>query len=117
MKKNLEVLQYGDADIRFNTDIKSEKDFQQLPALAAQCAFTMVTRLWGGNEQGVLAAIRILALADLAVSVNRKEMLKHLDAESKTLADVMKEAMEDFKRQGGKVQVFAPGVTPSGQKS
>lgn len=117
MKKILEVLQYGEADIRFNTDIKSERDFQQLPALAAQSAFTMMTKLWGGNEQGVLAAIRILALADLAVSVNRKEMLKHLEEESKTLANVLQESMEEFKRQGGKVQIFGPGVVPPQERS
>lgn len=55
----------------------------------------MVTRLWGGNETAVLAMIRALAIADLAVSVNRKQM----------------------ERNGEKVIRFAPGVTPSSFKN
>lgn len=117
MKKILEVLQYGEADIRFHTDIKSDRDLQQIPALAAQCAFTMVTRLWGGNERGVLAAIRALALADLAASAKRKEMVKHLDEESGHLAGILRETIETFEKQGGKVQVFGPGVPPPMEKS
>lgn len=112
MKKILEVLQYGEADIRFNTDILSERDLQQIPELAAQSAFTMVTRLWGGNERGVLAAIRALALADLAVSVNRKQMLAFYEEEAKHLAAALKEAVSAFQKEGGKVQVFGPGVAP-----
>lgn len=117
MKKILEVLQYGEMDIRFNTDIKSERDFQQLPDLAVQCLLAMTTRLWGGNEHGVLAAIRILALADLAASVNREEMLKRLDEESGNLANILKEAMADFERKGGKVITFGPGIAPPEARS
>ncbi len=117
MKKILEVLQYGDTDIRFNTDILNDRDFQQIPALAAQSAFTMATRLWGGNERGVLAVIRALALADLAISVNRKEMLKFYEEEAKHLATALKEAIAAFQKEGGKVQVFGPGVTPPKSKS
>lgn len=51
MKKILEVFQYGDNDIRFNTDF-SEKEMARMPEIIGRLAFTMTTKLWGGNEQG-----------------------------------------------------------------
>ena len=76
MKKILEVLQYGDIDIRFNTDFDPVKNPNVIPDVISRTAFAMVTRLWGGNEMAVLAMIRALAIADLAVSVNRKQMIR-----------------------------------------
>ena len=110
MKKILEVVQYGDFDIRFNTDLK-EIDQARLPEIIAKLAWTMTTKLVGGNEAAVLAMIRALALADLSVSVNRKEMIKALDEDSAALAKLMHRAIKEMKKQGRVVE-FPIGFTP-----
>lgn len=112
MKKILEVLQYGDTDIRFNTDFDPVKNPNVVPDVITRTSFAMVTKLWGGNETAVLAMIRALAIADLAVSVNRKQMLAFYEEEAKHLAAALKEAVSAFQKEGGKVQVFGPGVAP-----
>lgn len=106
MKKLLEVCQYGDFDIRFNTDIPPEKLNTVFPELSGQIAFSMITQLWGGIEPSVLAIIRALAIADLAACANRKRMVHILDESSAHLVKIMNEAREEFERHGGKVQVF-----------
>ena len=111
MKKILEVVQYGDHDIRFNTDIKVRSD-SEATALLTSIALAMVTKLWGGNEREVLAMIRALAIADLSVCVNRKDMVKMLDIDSKHLAMAMQDAQKEMERRGVKVITFAPGVQP-----
>lgn len=111
MKKILEVLQYGDHDIRFNTDIKLGSD-SEATALLTSIAFAMVTTLWGGKEREVLAMIRALAIADLSVSVNRKEMLKILDLDSEQLGRALMDSKKEMERRGMKVMTFAPGVLP-----
>jgi hypothetical protein len=117
MKKILEVCQYGDFDIRFNTDIKPEQLKSVIPELPAKIAYAMTTSLWGGNEASVLAMIRSLAIADFAVSVNRKEMIRMLDESSANLARLFKEAQKDFEANGGKIDVFGPGIMPQNIKS
>lgn len=117
MKKILEVLQYGDIDIRFNTDIDVMKNPEAVQEIVAKAALAMVTNLWGGNEQSVLAMIRALSIADLGVSVNRKEMIGFLDESSKICALSFKEWRKMMERKGKKVPVFPPGVKPSGTKS
>ncbi|MBQ1718599.1 MAG: hypothetical protein II031_05555 [Bacteroidales bacterium] len=117
MKKILEVLQYGDMDIRFNTDFDPAKNQEVIVDVIARVAFAMTTRLWGGNEQAVLAMIRALAIADLSVSVNRKQMLKHFETSSEAVAKTMTLAKEEFERKGGRVITFGPGIMPNGQKS
>ena len=117
MKKILEVLQYGDLDIRFNTDFNPVKNPNVIPDITSRTAFAMMTRLWGGNEQSVLAMLRALAVADLAVSVNRKEMIRHFDEDSAAMARCFLEAKRDFEKRGGKMMVFGPGVKPSDIKS
>ncbi|MBP5572004.1 MAG: hypothetical protein J6X39_04990 [Bacteroidales bacterium] len=116
MKKILEVLQYGDHDIRFNTDIKLSSD-AEATLLLTSIAVAMVTKLWGGNEREVLAMIRALAIADLSVSVNRKEMLKALDLDSEHLSKVLADARKEMERRGIKVMTFAPGVQPPKMRS
>jgi hypothetical protein len=117
MKKILEVLQYGDVDIRFNTDFDPVKNPNVIPDVIFRTAFAMITRLWGGNEQAVLAMIRSLAIADLAVSVNRKEMLRHFDEESAVLAHSFWEAKQEFEKKGGRMTIFPPGMKPSSVKN
>ena len=118
MKKILEVLQYGDHDIRFNTDYDVQKDPQVVMEIVPAIAMAMSTTLWGGNELSVLAMIRSLTVADLGVSVNRKEMIQMLDHSSAQLAKAMAEAREEMIRSGVHVQTFGPGVSPpSGRRS
>lgn len=117
MKKILEVLQYGETDIRFNTDIDTTKNPGIILDIIAKSAFTMMTKLWGGNEQSVLAMIRALAIADLSVSVNRKEMIRQMDETSQMMNKSMKEARKAFEKNGGKMIVFGPGVKPGPMKS
>jgi hypothetical protein len=117
MKKLLEVCQYGDCDIRFNTDIQPEKLSRIIPGLSAQIAFSMMTQLWGGIEQPVLAVIRALAVADLAASANRKEMLRMFGAAADDVVKILKEANEAFTKSGGQIVSFGPGVMPPKAKS
>ena len=52
-----------------------------------------------------------------AISVNRKEMIRHLDEASRMTARVIAEAKEAFKRSDGTVIDFPPGVGPTDVKS
>ena len=117
MEKILEVLRYGDCDIRFNTDIDPLKKPDEIPLIISQTAFAMATKLWGGNEQAVLAMIRSLSIADLSMSVNRKEMIRHLDIESERFFRVFAQAKKDFEMNGGKILSIGPGVMPPKNKS
>ena len=117
MKKLLEVLQYGENEIRFNTEFDVHKNVETLPAIVLGAAMSMTTKLWGGNEMSVLAIIRALCIADLAVSVNRKDMIRQLDEESEAMAKMFFETMEAFRRGGGTLMTFGPGVFPSKTKS
>ena len=117
MIKILEVLQYGDMDVRFNTDLKPSRRPDQIIETISRLSFAMTTSLWGGNEADVLAVIRALAIADLACSVNREEMIRYLDESSAEMARSIQEAREMVEKRGGKVYTFAPGINPSRQKS
>ena len=117
MKKILEVLQYGDHDIRFNTDYDVKKNPEVVMDLIPKIAMAMSTTLWGGNELSVLAVIRSLTVSDLGVSVNRKEMIEMLDHSSAQLAQAMHAAREEMMRQGAEIHTFGPGVSPSGHRS
>ena len=77
----------------------------------------MMTTLWGGNEQAVLAMIRALAIADLGVSVNRRQMVGFLDEPSGLLEASIREARKAFEQSGGTVMVFGPGVAPPKSRS
>ena len=116
MKKILEVLQYGEIDIRFNTDF-SEKNPEEITEIISKIALAMMTKLWGGKETAVIAMIRALAIADLAVCNNRKEMVRSFDKESENFARIMQLALEEFKKNGGKVVQFPPNIVPPSMKS
>ena len=117
MKKILEVLQFGDHDIRFDTDLDVQKNPQVVMDLIPKIAMAMSTTLWGGNEMSVLAVIRSLTVADMGVSVNRKEMIEMLDRSSAQLAQAMQAAREAMAREGVEIHTFGPGITPSGHRS
>lgn len=117
MKKILEVLRYGENDIRFHTDIDPLKDPNIIPQTVTELAMAMMTTLWGGNEQAVLAAVRALSIADLGVSVNRRQMLGFLDETSEMLARSLNDARKAFEESGGKMTFFGPGVAPPKSRS
>ena len=112
MKKILEVLWYGDHDLRFNTDLDQAHLESVIPSLASSALFTMLTKLWGGKESAVLAVIRALSLADLAASSNREEMLRQMDESSRAMVEIFQEARREFEKKGGKIITFGPGVKP-----
>ena len=56
----------------------------------------MATRLWGGNETSVIAIIRALAIADLTLCVNRKEMIEMLDDLSRMGASALNEIQKEL---------------------
>ncbi len=117
MKKIIEVLRYGENDIRFHTDIDPLRDPDTIHETVTELAMAMMTTLWGGNEQAVLAMIRALAIADLGVSVNRKQMVGFLDDASEMLEASIRDARKTFEKSGGKVMVFGPGVAPPKSRS
>ena len=117
MKKILEVLQYGEMDVRFNTDIKVEGNLEIVPAIVSSVAYSMATRLWGGNELSVLSMIRSLAVADLSLCANRKWMIQQLDEFSFALARSFEEAKREFEKRGGKFYTFEPNIMPPKRKS
>ena len=117
MKKIIEVLRYGENDIRFHTDIDPIQDPETIHQTVTELAMAMMTTLWGGNEQAVLAMIRALAIADLGVSVNRKQMVGFLDDASEMLEASIRDARKTFEKSGGKVMVFGPGVAPPKSRS
>ena len=117
MKKILEVLRYGENDIRFRTDIDPLKDPDAIHETVIEVAMAMMTTLWGGTEQAVLAMIRALSIADLGVSVNRRQMVGFLDEASETLAASLLDARKAFEKAGGKVTLFAPCVAPPKSRS
>lgn len=112
MKTLLGVYQYGENDIRFKTDMDIRKDLNEVINLVPLLAFAMITSLWGGNETSVLAIIRALAIADLGVSINRKEMISFFDRESQTVARAVQEATQEMQKTG-KIIAFPPGIGPS----
>ena len=117
MKKILEVVRYGETDIRFRTDLDPAKDPEIINKTITELAMAMMTTLWGGNEQAVLAMIRALAIADLGVSVNRRQMVHFLSEASAMLEESLLSARKAFEKTGGKVTVFGPGISPGKAKN
>ena len=109
MKKLLEVVQYDKGDIRFETDVDVMKDLEIVQSTVIDAMFSMTTSLWGGNEQSVLAMLRALTIADLAISVNRKEMIRWLDQASESFGDGFRETQRMLEKRG-KIKVFGAGV-------
>ena len=117
MKKILEILQYGETDIRYKTDLKPTEHPEDIPNLITGVSVSMMTSLWGGNELDVLAVIRSLAIADLALCVNRKDMVMRLDKDSELFARLLEEARQEFNKNGGKFVVFPPHINPPKTRS
>lgn len=115
MIKLLEVLKYSDTDIRINTDIDVRKDPWAVQETVISAIMCMATKLWGGNEISVLAMIRALAIADLALSVNREEMIRFLDQASEDYAICFRETGAITRKEGS--LVYPPSFRPSDTKS
>ncbi len=98
MKKIIEVIRYGENDIRFHTDIDPLKDPDTIHQTVTELAMAMMTTLWGGNEQAVLAMIRALAISGM-------------------LEASISDARKAFEQSGGKIMVFGPGVAPPKSRS
>ena len=116
MKKILEVLQYGEGELRFNTDLDLQKDPMAIMDLTVSAMFSMATKLWGGNEQTVIAIIRSLFVADMAISTDRKTVLKGLGYEAEKMGDEFIKMMKTLQDQG-KAMSFPPGVQPASSKN
>lgn len=116
MKKILEVLQYGDGELRFNTDLDLQKDPMAIMDLTVSAMLSMATKLWGGNEQTIIAVIRSLFVADMAISTDRKTVLKGLGAESEKMGKHFMKMMKTLQDQG-KAIPFPPGVQPPSSKN
>ena len=116
MKKILEVLQYGDGELRFNTDLDVKKNPTAVMDLTIAAMFSMATKLWGGNEQTVIAVIRSLFVADMAISPDRKVVLKGLGKESEKLGEDFLKMMKELQEQG-KAMTFPAGVQPPMSKN
>jgi len=111
MKKLLEVIQNSNGEIRFNTEINVTNDLSIIHNITFGSMLAMATNLWGGNELSVLAIIRALAIADLSICVNRKEMIEKLDFASGHYGEAFREAQNELVRKG-KAVVFGPDVKP-----
>ena len=116
MKKILEVLQYGEGELRFNTDLDLQKDPMAIMDLTVSAMLSMATKLWGGNEQTVIAVIRSLFVADMAISTDRKTVLKGLGYEAEKMGDEFIKMMKTLQDQG-KAMSFPPGVQPASSKN
>lgn len=112
MKTILKVLRYGDLDFRFETDFDPKTNPNAIIDVIAGASYAMLTTLWGGNENAVIAMIRALSIADLSVCANRKDMIRMLDEQSANLVKAREEAQKDFERRGGKIITFGPGIQP-----
>lgn len=108
MKKVLEVLQYGENEIRFNTDFDVRKDPRVVLDVTTKALMAMVTTLWGGNETSVIAMIRALSIADLAASVNVEEMVEMLKESAYSMKRSMTEAEREMTRSGVNLTKYCP---------
>ena len=109
MKKILEVLQNEDGELRFNTDLNVQKNPKAIMDITISAMFSMATRLWGGNEQTVIAVIRALFVADMAISVDRKIVLNGFGNEAEKMGEEFMKMMKTLYDQG-KAITFPPGV-------
>lgn len=117
MRKVLEVLQSSTGELTFDTDINVEKDLSAVMDITSSAIFCMATKLWGGKEDSVIAVIRALFAADMALSADREVIINGLAQEAEHMGKIFSEMMAAFEAQG-KVQSFGPGTPrPGGTQS
>jgi len=109
MKKILEVLEDSNGELKFNTDVDVIKNPESVIDITGRAIFAMATKLWGGNEHSVIAMIRAMFIADMALSPDRDIVCKGLAKESKVMYEIFQKSIS----QCGEVQTFPPGFGPS----
>lgn len=113
MRKILEVLQSSTGELTFDTDIDVEKDPTAVMDIMSSAMFCMATKLWGGNEHSVIAMIRALFVADMAISADREVVGKGLVQEAAHMGKLFNDMMGAMEKRG-QAQSFAPGVPRPG---
>lgn len=113
MRKILEVLQSSTGELTFNTDIDVEKDATVVMDIMSSAMFSMATKLWGGNEQSVIAVIRALFIADMAISADGEFIMKGIMKEAAHMGKLFNDMMAAMEARGV-AQSFAPGVPRPG---
>lgn len=78
--------------------------------------FSMATKLCGGNERTVVAVIRALFVADMAISVDRKIVLKGLGGEAEQMDELFMNMMNELQSQD-KAMTFPPSVQAPSSKN
>jgi hypothetical protein len=109
MKKILEVLENKNGELKFNTDVDVVKDPDYVIDIIGRAIFTMSTKLWGGNEDSVIAMIRAMFVADMALSPDRDKICKGMAKESKVMYEIFRKSIS----QCGEVHTFPPGFGPN----
>ena len=116
MKKILEVIQTGDGELKFNTDLNVQKNPMAIMDLTVSAMFSMATKLWGGNEQTIIAVIRALFVADMAISTDRKIVLKGLGIEAEKMGEEFMKMVKELQCQG-KAMAFPHSVQSPSSKN
>ena len=108
MKKILEVLECSNGELKFNTDVDVIKDPESVIDITGKAIYCMATKLWGGNEHSVIAVIRALFMADMALSPARNIICKGLSKESEIMYEIFQKSLS----QCGQAHIFPPGINP-----
>lgn len=116
MRKILEVLQSSTGELTFNTDINVEKNTTVVMDIMSSAMFCMATKLWGGNEQSVIAVIRALFVADMAISADGEFIMKGIMKEAAHMGKLFNDMMAAMEARGV-AQSFAPGVPRPGDSN
>ena len=116
MRKILEVLQSSTGELTFNTDIDVEKDATIVMDIMSSAMFSMATKLWGGNEQSIIAVIRALFISDMAISTDGEFIMKGIMKEAAHMGKLFNDMMAAMEARGI-AQSFAPGVPRPGDSN
>lgn len=112
MRKILEVIECPNGELKFNTDVDIIKNPDEIPDISSRATFCMATKLWGGNEHSIMAMIRVLFMADMALSPNRKQITKQLCNDAEEMFRIF-EMMSKQMAAKGQGQMFPPGMSPN----
>ena len=116
MRKILEVLQSSTGELTFNTDVDVEKDAIVVMDIMSSAMFSMATKLWGGNEQSIIAVIRALFISDMAISTDGEFIMKGIMKEAAHMGKLFNDMMAAMEARGI-AQSFAPGVPRPGDSN
>ena len=100
MKRILEVLQCSDGELKFNSEIDVDSDPTVVMDIMSSAMFCMATKLLGEKENSVVAMIRALFVADMAISLDRDIILKGLSKEAAHMGKLFNDMMDKFQAEG-----------------